>query len=82
MSSFQAALDGGTMVDVTSLLNGVGFTLTAADLATINGGTPLADGPHTLSLQATDSLGHASAAIVAVVHARRARGRCRRRTCT
>ena len=43
VSSFQAALDGGGMVDVTSLLTGVGFTFTAADLATINGGTPIID---------------------------------------
>ncbi len=60
VSSFQAALDGSSMVDVTALLTGVGFTLTAANLATINGGTPLVDGPHTLTLQATDSLGHES----------------------
>ena len=58
---FQAALDGGSMVDVTSLLSGVGFTLTPASLATLNGGTPLADGLHTVSLQAADSLGHSSA---------------------
>ena len=44
------------------MLNGVGFTFTAADLATINGGTPITDGAHTLSLQATDSLGHESSA--------------------
>ena len=48
VASFQAAIDGGGMVDVTSLLSGVGFTLTAANLATLNGGTPLADGLHTL----------------------------------
>jgi YD repeat-containing protein len=61
VASFRAALDGGSMVDVNSLLTGVGFTFTAANLATIDGGTPLADGPHTLTLQATDSLGHQSA---------------------
>ena len=41
-------------------MNGEGFTLTAADLATINGGVALTDGPHTVSLRATDSLGHQS----------------------
>ncbi len=58
---FQAALDGGSTVNVTSLLSGVGFTLTPANLATLNGGTPLVDGLHNVSLQATDSLGHTSA---------------------
>ncbi len=58
---FQAALDGGSMVNVTSLLSGVGFTLSPANLATLNGGTPLPDGLYTVSLQATDSLGHTSA---------------------
>ncbi len=59
--SFQAALDGGAMMDATPYLSGEGFTLTAADLAALNGGTALSDGPHTVSLQATDSLGHESA---------------------
>jgi RHS repeat-associated protein len=62
-ASFHAALDGGSTVNVTALVTGVGFTFTAADLATLSGGTPLADGPHTLSLQATDNLGHASAVV-------------------
>src|SRR5262249_9151455 len=61
ITSFEAALDGGTFVDVSSLKKGAGFTFTAADLATINGGTQLADGPHTLTLEATDSLGHVAA---------------------
>ena len=60
VASFQAGLDGGKLVDVTALLSGLGFTFTAANLATINGGTPLPDGKHTLSLQATDSLGYTS----------------------
>ena len=63
VASFQASLDGGPMVNVTATLTGVGFTLTPAELATINGGPAIADGPHTLSLQATDSLGHQSAPV-------------------
>ena len=73
--SFQARSTAGTMVDVTSLLNGVGFTFTAANLATLNGGTPLADGPHTLYLQASDSLGFTSA-IYHVSFDLRQRSRC------
>ena len=61
VGSFQAVLDSGKMVNVLSLRHGAGFTFTATNLATINGGVALADGPHTLTLQATDSLGHASA---------------------
>ncbi len=60
VGTFQAALDNGKMVNVLSLLNGAGFTFTATNLATINGGVALTDGPHSLTLQATDSLGHAS----------------------
>ena len=62
VGAFRASLDGGPFVDVRSLLIGVGFTFSAANLATIHGGAPIADGPHTLALLATDSLGHASAA--------------------
>ncbi len=61
VQSFQASVDGGPMTDATSFLSGEGFTLTAADLATMNGGTALADGPHTIALQATDNLGYQSA---------------------
>jgi RHS repeat-associated protein len=64
VAKFQAALDGGSLVDLTALLaGGVGFTLTAANLASLNGGVALADGPHTVTLQGTDSLGHASTAV-------------------
>ena len=71
VASFQAAL--GRRRDVASVsayLSGEGFTLTPADLAALNGGTPLADGSHTVSLQATDSLGHQSTAFQPVVQAR------------
>ncbi len=61
VASFQAKLDNGQFVNVLSFLNGLGFTFTAANLATLNGGVALPDGQHTLSLQATDGLGHASA---------------------
>ena len=37
---------------------GEGFTLTAANLATLNGGTALTDSSHTIALQATDNLGN------------------------
>ncbi len=60
VKSFQASIDGGAMMDATSFLTGEGFTLTAADLATLNGGTALADGSHTVALQATDNLGNQS----------------------
>ncbi len=62
VASFLASLDGGKAVNVTWLLSGAGFTFTGANLATINGGVALPDGAHTLTLQATDSLGNASAA--------------------
>ncbi len=57
---FQVSVDGGAMTDATSFLTGEGFTLTAADLAMLNGGTAISNGPHTIALQATDSLGNQS----------------------
>ena len=60
VASFQVSVDGGAMTDATSFLTGEGFALTAADLATLNGGVTLPDGPHTISLQATDNLGYQS----------------------
>ena len=70
VASFQASLDGGAMMDATSYLSGEGFTLTPASLAALNGGTALIDGTHTVSLQATDSLGHQSTAISPLVQSR------------
>ena len=60
VEKFQVSIDGGAMIDATSFLTGEGFTLTAADLATLNGGTALPDGSHAIALQATDSLGNQS----------------------
>ena len=64
VTGLQATLDGGQPLDITSMLNGVGLTLSGSDLATINGGTTLPDGPHTLSLRATDPFGRTSTATV------------------
>ena len=41
VQNFEVSIDGGAMANATSFLNGEGFTLTAADLATLNGGTAL-----------------------------------------
>ena len=63
VASFQASLDGGAFANASAYLSGEGFTLTPVGLAALNGGTALIDGTHTVSLQATDSLGHQSTAI-------------------
>ena len=60
VQSFEVSVDDGPMTEATSSLSGEGFTLTPADLAAANGGTALADGPHTIALQATDNLGFQS----------------------
>ena len=61
VSSFRASLDGGQPVDVTSLLTGVGFTSRRPSWPRSTAAPPFPTA-HTLSLQATDSLGHASSA--------------------
>ena len=48
VEKFQVSIDGGAMIDATSFLTGEGFTLTAADLATLNGGTAIPDGSHAI----------------------------------
>ncbi len=53
----SASLDGGASADITARLRGAAITLTPSDFEAIFGGT-LADGPHTLRLVATDTLGH------------------------
>jgi hypothetical protein len=61
VTAFSAGLDGGSAVNGTNLLSMVNpdgtFTLTPALLTIIAGG-PLADGPHTLHLTATDTTGN------------------------
>lgn len=59
VTGFRAMLDGGPLVEVLSKLTGVSFTLTPVDLEAVNGG-PVADGDHTLSLQAEDEFGNVS----------------------
>jgi len=57
--SFTAALDTGLPVDVLGKLAGGAFTLAPADLDAV-AGSPLADGAHTLWLQAEDEHGNLS----------------------
>lgn len=60
MATLRAALDDGHFADVSQALQPDGsFTLTQAILETVQGG-PLADGPHTLHLQAMDDAGNLS----------------------
>ncbi len=64
VTSFKAGLDdpnSANWVDVTGQLNSGAFTFTPAELAIINHGTALADGPHTLRMQVTDSNNSTSA---------------------
>src|SRR5262249_52974932 len=68
LSSFKAGLDGTAAANFTDVLHnltsGGAFFLNAGLLAQLAGGT-LADGAHTLHLQATDSEGHSGSADVA-----------------
>ena len=57
---FRAKLDSGAFVDVSGTLQNGTFSLDSAKLKEINGNTDLAQGEHTLGLEATDSKGNVS----------------------
>jgi hypothetical protein len=60
---FRAKLDSGAFVDVSGTLQNGAFSLDSAKLKEINGNTDLAQGEHTLGLEATDSKGNVSAVL-------------------
>ena len=60
IARLEGALDGGAAVVISGLdLNSGAFTISQANLDTVAGGT-LSDGPHTLTLTATDDLDNSS----------------------
>jgi len=67
ITSVTASINGGAAVDIGSLVgdfNTTGsFSLDSADLAVINGGAALPDGPTTISFVGTDALGNVSSPV-------------------
>ena len=57
---FRAKLDSGAFIDVSGTLQSGAFSLDSAKLKEINGNADLAQGEHTLGLEATDSKGNVS----------------------